>query len=281
MKKIIVPTDFSPTAKKAQDFTIESAKLFDAEVTLLHSFEIEKYYASDYIDYNKDFVVQMVSDIEKHLDDNKKDIKDRENMRVQTYLSSYDLSTAIKKASDEKNADLIVMGIVGKSGIREQIWGRRTADVIGKTKIPIMVVPHNYTWKKPSKMLFLTREFEKDPKILNFIFEFAGLYMANVEVGVFTDIDNEKAEKLLENKQKISEYVDYIKKEYYEKSLSSQHLLGEDFEQTLHEYILENEVDMLVMVTYQRGFWRRLFNKSITKKMSFHTEIPLLAIPAV
>jgi nucleotide-binding universal stress UspA family protein len=41
----------------------------------------------------------------------------------------------------------------------------------------------------------------------------------------------------------------------------------------------ENEIDILAMVTYQRGFWDRVFNPSKTKHMSYHTKIPLLVIP--
>jgi hypothetical protein len=32
------------------------------------------------------------------------------------------------------------------------------------------------------------------------------------------------------------------------------------------------------MVTYQRTFWERIFNPGMTKRMSYHTHVPLLAI---
>lgn len=280
MKKIIVPTDFSPTAEKAQDFSVQTAKLFDAEVTLLHSFEIEKFMTADYAGYNKDFVIDMVNQIERNLDRAKKYALDLDEVEVQTYLSSYDLNTAIKKLVDEKKADLIVMGTIGQGGIGERLWGTKTSSFIGKTETPVMVIPYNYKWKKPSKILFLTNQFEKDTKILNYIFEWAGLYMANVEIGVFTDVDGDKIEKFFKNKEKLEEYEAFIKAEYYENTIASQHLIGHEFEETLNEYIEENEVDMIVMVTYPRGILGRLFNKSLTKKMSYNTKIPLLAISA-
>ena len=34
---------------------------------------------------------------------------------------------------------------------------------------------------------------------------------------------------------------------------------------------------MLAMVTYKRKFWDRIFHPSLTKRMSYHTKIPLLA----
>lgn len=279
MKTIIVPTDFSDTAKKAQDFAVQSAKLFDSKITFLHSFELEKFYTSDYIGYEKDFAHQMAVSAEKSLDELKYEVSENGNVSVDTLLSSFGITEALLKVSEEKKADLIVMGTLGQSGFGERIWGSRTSDVIGRTKTPIMIVPHEYSWKKPSKILLLTNHFEKNPGILNFIFELAGLYMAAVEVGVFTNIDNEKAEKLLQNERDIAEYADYLKETYHEMNIKYTHLKGDDFEEVLHGYVEENEIDMLVMVTYQGGFWKRLFNPSFTKRMSYHTEIPLLAIP--
>lgn len=280
MKKIIVPTDFSDTAGRAANFAVQSSKEFDAKITLLHSFEIEKFYSSDYIGFNKDFVIQMVTEIEEQLDLQRETIKEKDDVEVQTYLSSYGITQGINKLSKEKDADLIVMGTLGQSGLKEKLWGSRTSEVIGKTKTPILVVPHNYEWKKPSKILFLTNKFEKEADVLDCIFEWAALYTAGVEVGVFTDLDDEKAEKFIENEQKLEEYADFLRKEYHEETLTSSHLLGEDFEETLNKYTQENEIDMIVMVTYQGGFWKRLFNPSITKQLSFHTDLPLLAIPA-
>ena len=280
MKKIIVPTDFSPTAEKAQNFAVQSAKLFDAEVTLLHAFEIEKFTTADYTGYDNDLVKKMMDQIEKSFNKAKQYIADMDDVEVKTHLSSYSLNTSIKEIEKENQADLIVMGTIGQGGIGRSLWGTRTSSLIGKAKTPIMVIPYNYTWKKPSKILFLTNKFEKDPEILNYIFEWAGLYTANVEVGVFTDVDGDKAEKFFENKEKLEEYESFIKEEFYEKSIVSQHLVSDEFEDTLNEYIQENEVDMVVMVTYPRGILSRLFNKSLTKEMSYNTQIPLLAISA-
>jgi len=145
----------------------------------------------------------------------------------------------------------------------------------------VMVIPHDYTWKKPRKILFATNRFQKDSKVLNYLFELAGLYMANVQVVVFTDSDDDKAQLFLENKQKIAEYEEFLKSEYNENTLTSAHLTGKNFEETLQDYIEKNDIDILVMVTYQGGFWKRIFNPSVTKRMSYHTKIPLLAIPAV
>jgi nucleotide-binding universal stress UspA family protein len=173
------------------------------------------------------------------------------------------------------------MGTLGASGIKEKLWGSRTAAVIGKATVPVMAIPINYTWKKPQKILFATNQFEKDPAILDYIFELADLYMASIQVAVFTDEDEDKAGTFLDHTNRIDEYGKFLRKAYNEETLTSAHLYGKNFDEVLQDFIKENNIDILIMVTYPHGFWNRLFNPSKTKRMSYHTTIPLLAIQAV
>lgn len=279
MKHILVPTDFSDTANVAIDFAVNTSKIFPAKITLLHSYEVITNFSADYMGVNREFTSHMLSDIEKQLDDLKNKLSSENDVSVDTFLSTYPLAEAIEKAAGEKKSDLIVMGTLGASGIQEKIWGSRTSSVIGKTRIPVIVIPHDYKWEKPRKILFATNQFQKDSKILNYIFELAGLYMANVQVSVFTDSDDDKAEIYLEHKSNIADYENYLREHYNDQTLTSAHLSGTNFEETLQDYIEDNNFDILVMVTYQGGFWKRLFNPSKTKKMSYNTRIPLLAIP--
>ena len=116
--------------------------------------------------------------------------------------------------------------------------------------------------------------------MLDFIFELADWYKAQVHVAVFTDEDDDGAVTFLEHTRKISEYEKMLKERYSEVTLIVAHLYGKAFEETLQDYIRQNEMDMLAMVTYKRSFTDRVFHPSMTKRMAYHTKIPLLAIPA-
>ena len=72
-----------------------------------------------------------------------------------------------------------------------------------------------------------------------------------------------------------------MKEEYNEMTLFTSHICGEGFDKTLQEFISESDIDIFVMVTYQRDFLERIFNPSNTKRMSYHTNVPLLAIPVI
>ncbi|HET7116031.1 MAG TPA: universal stress protein [Hanamia sp.] len=280
MKQILVPTDFSECAENATNFAVQSAKILPAKVTLLYSFELNDNMYTDYIGVNREFNQTMLHGAKEKLAQLKKSIKEADGLFIDTFISKDSLQDAITRYLEEKKVELIIMGTLGRSGIKEKLWGSRTAATIGKSEIPVMAIPHDYVWKKPQKILFATDQFEKSPAILDFIFELAGLYMARVQVAVFTDEDDDKAGTFLDHKRKIFEYGEFLKERYNEGTLTSSHLYGENFEETLQTFIKENNIDLLLMVTYPHKFWNRIFNPSKTKRMSYHTKIPLLTIPA-
>ena len=55
-----------------------------------------------------------------------------------------------------------------------------------------------YEWKKPQNILLSTNHFEKEPTVLNYLFELAGLYMGKVQVDVFSDETSDKLKKFVE-----------------------------------------------------------------------------------
>ena len=281
MKKIIVPTDFSPIANNALNFAVETAKVLSAELTILHSYEVSGSTYVDYMGVNKEFNRTMLGEAKQKLELVKKGIEVTAHPTIKTVVSTLALNEAIEEVVKETNADMVVMGTLGASGLKEKLWGSRTSKFIGMTKIPVMVVPDEYKWKKPQKILFATDHFEKNPAVLNYIFELAGLFMAQVQVVVFSDESSDKVKKFVERDKEIPLYEKFLQEEYNEKAILTTHISGEGFDKTLHDFIEANDIDILTMITYQRNFWDRIFNPSLTKKMSYHTTIPLLAIPIV
>ncbi len=280
MKKILVPTDFSACATIAVQFAVESAKLLPAELVLIHAFEGDGNVYIDYMGVNKEYNRTVLDDLKNDLENLKKKIEEEDHVAVTTRILRGTVAGAVLQVTEEEKIDLVVMGTLGASGLKEKLWGSKTSSIIGKSKVPVIAVPHKYEWKKPEKFLLATNNFEVDLPQLDFLFELAGLYMAQVKVAVFTDEDDDKAETFLEHIRKTPGFEKKLREKYFEETLTSSHLYGTDFSETLQQHIAQNEVDILVMITYQRSTWDRIFNPSKTKRMSYHTRIPLMAIPA-
>ncbi|MGZ8557733.1 MAG: universal stress protein [Chitinophagaceae bacterium] len=279
MKHILVPTDFSTCANNAVDFAVQSAKIIPAEIIILYVFEMKGNVYTDYMGVNMEFNQSLLEEAFNKLALLKKSIEETEGVVVKTEILKGSINESIQEAAQDHHIDLIVMGTLGASGLKEKIWGSKTAKVIGNSKVPVMVIPLEYTWKKPAKFLMVTNHFEKEPVILDFLFELADLYMAQVQVAVFTEEDEDNALTLLEHTRKAPQYEKMLREQYKEETLTASQLFGKDFEETLQDYIRQNQIDLLAMVTYQKKFPDSIFHRSMTKRMSYHTTIPLLAIP--
>jgi nucleotide-binding universal stress UspA family protein len=279
MKKILVPTDFSACARNALDFAVQSARLLPAEITLLHATGLPGTLHTDYAGVNKAFRDQQLKVDADQLIALKQAIEQRYDIRVSTLITAVPLKEAIDEATAAGNFDLVIMGTLGASGLKEKLWGSNTAAVIERSNIPVIAIPHEYAWKKPEKFLLATGNFEKAPALLNSVFELAGLYMAHVDVAVFTE-EGDDAISFLEHARNAPWYQQLLSQRYGEQTLSTAQLSGKNLEKTLQDHIRENDIDVLVMITYKRGCWDKIFHPSQTKRMSYHTNVPLLAIPA-
>lgn len=283
MKKILVPTDFSACANNAVDFAVQSAKHFPVEVTLFHSFELKGNVYTDYMGVNKEFNQALLDEVHRNLADIKRVIEETDGVIVNTFVAVTPLVDAVNIAIEEKGIDLVVMGTLGATGLKEKLWGSKTAALIGKTQVPVMVIPYEFEWRIPKKVLLVSNQFEKDPVILNCLFDMVDLFMAQLSIAVFTDEDDDKADTFIDHTHNIRQYEKMLKMKYKEETLTASHLYGTDFEETLQWHIKENNIDILVMITYlkEKGFWDRLFHPSMTKRMSYHTNIPLLVISSI
>ena len=280
LNKILVPIDFSACADNAVNFAVQSAKILPVEIVLMHAMDIRGSVYNDYLGVNKEYNQEILHDMKTKVAKLKRKIEENEGVLVSTHISTGRLKESVNSLVEDLHIDLVVMGTSGASGVIGKIWGSNTAAVIGNCKVPVLAIPQYYKWKKPQTILLSSNHFEKDHAVLDIIFEMADLFMASVKVAVFTDIEAEKVGGLLDHTRQIPQYEKFLKESYHENTLTAYSLSGLHFEESLQEFIDWNEVDMMVMVTYKRNLLDKILKPSMTNKMSYQTEVPLLAIPA-
>lgn len=280
MKRILVPTDFSPCAANALDFAVQTARILKAEITLLHVFDVTGYIYPDTVEADIDYRQAMLDEANDKLSVLKNKVKMEEDFTVSTSVYEGNVTEGILQTIEDLDSDFIVMGTLGASGLKEMLIGSQTATIIGKSKVPVMAIPGEYKWKKPDEILLATNYFEEDPVILDFLFEFAYQFSANINAIVFTS-NEDKAIVIVEHTKRAFDYERMLREQYRVERFSVKELLGDEFEDTLEEYVDQNGIDLLAMVTHKRSFLNRFFHPSVTKKMSYHTTIPLLVFPVV
>ena len=280
MKNILVPTDFSLNANKALDFAVQIAGLAKAEIILIHACDLIDTPFKDNQTLYKEHNQAICDKANENLSILKKSIEDTEKLSVHIKLYKGNVTDTILQASEEHHVDLIIMGTLGETRLQEKIFGSITAGIIGKTNIPVMAVPLLSEWDTPKKILLMVNSSDEQPDMAGSVFELAELFNATVYVAIFTDVDSAEAIDYLKDKRGVDSYEEKLKIKYKNIDITSVHLDGHRFQETIEKYILEQRMDIVAMVTYKRTFLKSIFNRSMTKKMSYHTRIPLLAIPA-
>ena len=280
--KILVPTDFSKNAQKAIQFAAKTAKIPGSEIILLHAHQIIDTESASrkllFQEYNLSVARKLHDELK--VQQRKVGIINPEII-ISAKLCDNAVEDAIIDASETLGIDWIIMGTQGASSLKRFFMGSVTARVIGKAGVPVLAVPRLYKWREPENILLATNNFETYPKVLDTIFKLVDLFKAKLHIIVFTDTDTAGAEDFINHKTSLDNYHKVLEKINKDVLITSAHLTGSEFEDTVQQYINEHSIDMLAMITYKRNFLENIFHRSATKNMAYRTRIPLLAIPAL
>lgn len=281
-KTILVPTDFSDCASNAINFAVQSAKLFDATIIVMHAFETQGSVYSDYMGVNKQYNVMLWQERQARLNLIKSAIVETEGINILTKIYAANLREAFQIATAEANVDFIIMGTYGAAGVKEKMFGTHTSSAIEHLKIPIGVIPYDCQWKKPEKILVATNHFEQEGPILKTIFNLHELYRGTLGFIVFTDAATDSAGMYTRHNQEALAYERTLKTLSVD-DITVEHLSGDGFESTLTAYIKKHDIDMLIMIHYlnRPSLWSHLLEHSQTRQMTFHSPVPLFVINAM
>lgn len=280
MKTILVPTDFSPNANKALDFAVQIAKQASAKIIIIHACDLLDITFKDHVKMKEEHNQKIIDEATAKLKILKKSIEETEQLVLDTQLYNGLVQDSILFASAEHKPNLIIMGTLGNSGVKEKIFGSKTSGIIGKTKVPVLAIPLLSEWRKPSTILLAINDFEEDTAVTELVFELAGLFNSTVQIILFTDRIFTNTSDYLQQGHDLRSYQDKFKQRYKAITIKATQLDGYKFQQTLDNYINEQNIDILAMATHKRNFLESIFNRSMTRRMSYHSRIPLLALPA-
>lgn len=279
MKTILVPTDFSLNANKALNYAAELAKLAGAKIIIVHVTDLTHTSISENVILPESFDKEIIESANKELDIYVEATASITGKHVEKQLYNGFVSDAIQQACKENNPDIIIMGTLGNAGIKEKLFGSITAKIISNVDVPVLAIPLMYEWEMPQNILLAVKEFKDNPDVLNPVFNIARILKAPIHVSIFTDEDQAHAIDYLQNSRDLELFTNHMQKANEDIKIETAPLYGHQFEEAIVEYITKTHTGLLVMITHKRNFLESIFNRSLTKKMSYHTNIPLLSLP--
>ena len=274
MKKILFPTDFSDVSKNAFLYALRLAKNINAEIITLHVYDIPQIDIMDIpIQLFEIYEITEWSQFEnyKHHIPMLRTIAEQhhlEHVKISNVLVQGDLIANIVKISKDEQIDYVVMGTKGNTGLATTFLGSVTTKVMNETQAVVLAIPENCKYKPIKKILFTTQYRTEDMAILNKILVLAKVFHSHIDCLYVKKDENENSQSVVQAWTKI----------FKNDAIDFHTIESSDVEGIILKFIVLHKVNMLAMHIHHRGFFERLFHASLSKKLAFHSDIPVVAI---
>jgi nucleotide-binding universal stress UspA family protein len=258
MHKVIIPIDFSETSLNAARFTAKMlAGKDDTTAILYHNYEnpddfdISHNYQES---LKKEFIAVGVKNVE-----------------CENEMGG-DLIDNISRLAHTVRATLVVMGITGKSAIRQVMFGSNTLKLIDKNLYPVMIIPPDATYNGINNIAFASDyknvENTTPAALINSVLQLFNprLHIVNVSNEHYVSLTVEMESEKTKLKNMFSNYST----EFYFITMN-------DFYEAIDNFVKDYKIDVLITVPRHQSNSTSLFKSTHTKRLAYHSHIPILA----
>ena len=286
---IVVPTDGSEHAVRAAEHALKIADAFDATVHLISVVDVQGTAGlfdaggvdETFVDRLEDAGWELIRETEERSgapDD------------VRTAVVKNTPAGGILDYADEYDAELVVMGTRGRSGLHRFVSGSVTEKVLRLADVPVLTVRATEGSALDDgyeRVLIPTDGSECAAAAIDHGVAIADAFDATVhslnvvDVGaIATASDIAPAAETLERLESLGEdATDEVAERAREVGLDAVTAVREGFPaQTIVEYAEENDVDLVAMGTHGRGGFERFLLGSTTEKVVRRVETPVLSV---
>lgn len=257
MTTVIVPVDFSETSLNAARYAVAFLKgHYGVTLVLYHSYA------------KADEAPAAL----KQLESLKADLGNGVTIDILNHEEA-DFVDGLERAARHRRANLVIMGITGKSAIQQVLFGSNTLKMAETKACPVLIVPEGATFSQ-MKNVMLTSDYKDTlnttPSVP--IKEFLSVYNPKLHV---VNVDKEHyislTEKYEKEKQDMRTLLGEFNPEFYFMRMF-------DIDEALNMFADDFKIDLIIAVQKNHNFMERLFKTSRTKQFAYHSKLPILVI---
>ena len=273
MKRIIVPTDFSDTAKNAARYAVQMANSIPGASIILYNLTDKIALGSDSspLTENKDdrFLVLQAA-----LNNLQAELNELATVPVESIVEEgSSLTDSLERYVRHHGIDLIVMGITGATRLEQIFMGSNALNVVNLAVCPVIIVPPKAEFRPIKKVLFAS-----DLKEVSTTVPFAPIksvlnnfnptvLVVNVDTDHYVEVTEEYKSQRTILESKLQEY----NPEFY-------FIRMYDFQDSISSFAADRNVDLILTIPKKHHFLTGFFKTSHTKKLAYHSHVPILAI---
>lgn len=144
VKKILIPSDFSDTANLALNHAVHLAQICNAEIYLLHVVSTFSFRVNlPEVDLDESRNSKLTNAVGIKLKEIAEDIEQNKGVKVHILMASGSIKSEVVRLAEEIDADIIILGTHGVSGLKEFIMGSNAFRIVSDASCPVLSVQSN------------------------------------------------------------------------------------------------------------------------------------------
>lgn len=273
MKTILFPTDFSKNAAHAARYAGMLAKLYDANLVLLHVHRIPMVLES-----NHSFEVRGAISL------NEKEAKEDLEVFAKNFLVGSNLpdsriskrveygfpAETIVAIAQAIKADMIVMGTRGASDMMDKWLGTHAQEVMKTAECPVFTIPQNVPIDYPQRILYAADFKEDEISAVEKLLDITKPLRATCKVLHIHDYFEPNVGHAIE------ETIKDLKEKFKNEDITIQQFHRADVVEGLEGYVKTYQPDILAMAIHEKSFLSNIFDTSITRHFIQEAKLPML-----
>lgn len=278
VKKILIPIDFSETAMLAIEHGAFMAKLYKADVVLIHVIE---HSWQKFSIVAPEIKFELPENILSLAEEKLKEVaaKIRKDYGVSSTVISTEgnICHEIVEAVKSEKADIIVMGTHGASGFEEVFIGSNSYKVVTLATCPILTVQSHSRRIGFSEILLPIDNSGHSRQKVSHTVELAKQYGARIHILGLLDEDD--SVDLAKFQVKIEQVKEYVEKCELPTSVHIQ--VGGNQAKNTISYAKQHNADLIVIMTDQEENFTGSFLGPYAQQVVNHSWVPVLSFKPV
>lgn len=262
--RLLIPTDYSENSIKAFSFIYSLYQSSITDYVFLNVQNARHAGSLLSLDLNHEMIQKSNIKMQELV---KKIRAEYADINVSGIVSAGTLIDSVVEKIEEFSIDCVTIGTKGENTSSSKLIGSNAVELIGYCTKPLFVVPEEAELEATQRVM-LAADFEKDPN--------ASTYDCLLDLCYKNKCHLDILHVAKPNTKHFSEKDIPFSTEALDYTLTER--TDTDVEYAIMDFIEQNEIDLITTVRSKGGFIHDLFHSSLTKKLSMHSDTPLLVL---
>jgi nucleotide-binding universal stress UspA family protein len=273
MKKVIVPIDFSEYSEYALKTAVLLAKKYDLTIYALHMLDLQEFSISESESSHKEKGIFFLKLAEQKF---KKFLAQEylKGVNIVPIIKHYKVFSEVNNVAEEVNADLVIMGSHGATGLKEFFVGSNTEKVIRYANLPVLIVKNEIKDVSFNNIVIASDFSEESAPAFKNTLKTLDFLEAKKQI-LYVNLPNEKFKTTPEMETMANNFLTKVDGNI-DRLINVNFVCAKSIENGILNFANVSGADLIVTITHGRKGISHIFEGSISEDLSNHAALPIM-----